>query len=133
MSLNEFLGDDSQRSSPPHANFKADGATALGSWADEMDALPTARTCSRIVVRSSLPLSIHIAAARDDDRGDRRGGRDDFLSSRRGSFVSSASFGPSVNRSCQFKRIDRLTLRGKTFPCLPSPPIRLLLEIWLLT
>ncbi|KAF8274833.1 hypothetical protein EI94DRAFT_1768639 [Lactarius quietus] len=48
MSLNEFLGDDT-----------------LGSWADEMDALPTA------------------PAARDDgDRGDRRGGRDDFLSSR---------------------------------------------------
>jgi translation initiation factor 4B len=50
--------------SPPHANFKNDGATALGSWADEMDALPTA------------------PAARDDDHGDRRGGRDDFLSSR---------------------------------------------------
>ncbi|KAI0249847.1 hypothetical protein BJV78DRAFT_1223819 [Lactifluus subvellereus] len=47
MSLNEFLGD-----------------TTLGSWADEMDALPTA------------------PAARDEDRGDRRGGRDDFLSSR---------------------------------------------------
>ncbi|KAH9999198.1 hypothetical protein BJV74DRAFT_949882 [Russula compacta] len=46
MSLNEFLGD-----------------TTLGSWADEMDALPTA------------------PAARDDDRGDRRG-RDDFLSNR---------------------------------------------------
>ncbi|KAI0077270.1 RNA-binding domain-containing protein [Panus rudis PR-1116 ss-1] len=49
MSLNEFLGD-----------------TALGSWADEMDALPTAP-----------------AARADDDRsrpGDRR--RDDFLSSR---------------------------------------------------
>lgn len=29
--------------SPPHANFKADGTTALGSWADEMDTLPTAR------------------------------------------------------------------------------------------
>ncbi|KAH9057899.1 hypothetical protein EDB87DRAFT_1628776 [Lactarius vividus] len=48
MSLNEFLGDDT-----------------LGSWADEMDALPTAP-----------------AARGDDDRGDRRGGRDDFLSSR---------------------------------------------------
>ncbi|KAH9959676.1 hypothetical protein BC827DRAFT_1261032 [Russula dissimulans] len=47
MSLNEFLGD-----------------STLGSWADEMDALPTA------------------PAARDDDRGDRRGGRDDFLSNR---------------------------------------------------
>jgi len=47
MSLNEFLGDNT-----------------LGSWADEMDALPTA------------------PAARDDDRGDRRGGRDDFLSNR---------------------------------------------------
>ncbi|KAI9510718.1 hypothetical protein F5148DRAFT_1281589 [Russula earlei] len=47
MSLNEFLGD-----------------TTLGSWADEMDALPTA------------------PAARDEDRGDRRGGRDDFLSNR---------------------------------------------------
>ncbi|KAH9068245.1 hypothetical protein EDB83DRAFT_2377738 [Lactarius deliciosus] len=48
MSLNEFLGDDT-----------------LGSWADEMDALPTAP-----------------AARGDDDRGDRRGGRDDYLSSR---------------------------------------------------
>ncbi|KAI0049004.1 RNA-binding domain-containing protein [Auriscalpium vulgare] len=47
MSLNEFLGD-----------------SALGSWADEMDSLPTAP-----------------AARGDDDRGDRRG-RDDFLSSR---------------------------------------------------
>ncbi|KAI0035498.1 hypothetical protein K488DRAFT_82940 [Vararia minispora EC-137] len=47
MSLNDFLADD-----------------ALGSWADEMDSLPTA------------------PAARDDDRGDRRGGRDDYLSSR---------------------------------------------------
>lgn len=49
MSLNEFLGD-----------------SALGSWADEMDALPTAP-----------------AARSDEDRsrpGDRR--RDDFLSSR---------------------------------------------------
>ncbi|EIN04911.1 hypothetical protein PUNSTDRAFT_55250 [Punctularia strigosozonata HHB-11173 SS5] len=48
MSLNEFLGDN-----------------ALGSWADEMDSLPTA------------------PAAREDDgySGDRRG-RDDFLSSR---------------------------------------------------
>lgn len=46
MSLNEFLGDNT-----------------LGSWADEMDGLPTA------------------PAARDDDRGDRRG-RDDFLFNR---------------------------------------------------
>ncbi|KAI0297298.1 hypothetical protein B0F90DRAFT_1740869 [Multifurca ochricompacta] len=47
MSLNEFLGD-----------------TTLGSWADEMDALPTA------------------PAGRDEDRGDRRGMRDDFSSTR---------------------------------------------------
>ncbi|KAI0259873.1 hypothetical protein BC834DRAFT_903663 [Gloeopeniophorella convolvens] len=46
MSLNEFLGD-----------------SALGSWADEMDSLPT-------------------APSGNDDRGDRRGGRDDYLSSR---------------------------------------------------
>ena len=98
-----------------------------------MDDLPTARMYSHAAVYSALPLSIPIAAIREDgDRGDRRG-RDDFLSSRRGPFVSAASFGSSINRSCQFKRIDRLTLRGKTFPCLPSPPIRLLLEIWLLT
>ncbi|KAA1467401.1 hypothetical protein DENSPDRAFT_900762 [Dentipellis sp. KUC8613] len=48
MSLNAFLGD-----------------SALGSWADEMDSLPTAP-----------------AARDDDDRGDRRGPRDDYLSSR---------------------------------------------------
>ncbi|KAF5370460.1 hypothetical protein D9615_009777 [Tricholomella constricta] len=46
--LNEFLGND-----------------ALGSWADEMDSLPSAP-----------------AARNDDDPGDRYGRRDDFLSSR---------------------------------------------------
>jgi hypothetical protein len=58
MSLNEFLGDTVSvpNPSPPHANFKTDGATALGSWADEMDALPTARTCSPVAVYSVLPL-----------------------------------------------------------------------------
>ncbi|KAI0636185.1 hypothetical protein C8Q77DRAFT_1102013 [Trametes polyzona] len=68
---------------PHHAVSHHARCTALGSWADEMDALPTARESLQPVGRF-LPSHRHPAAARtDDDRargGDRR--RDDFLSSR---------------------------------------------------
>ncbi|KAI0688100.1 hypothetical protein BC835DRAFT_1374227 [Cytidiella melzeri] len=66
MSLNEFLGD-----------------SALGSWADEMDELPTARKCSSHSRELSYSNAFAAAARADDDRsrlGERR--RDDYLSSR---------------------------------------------------
>ena len=48
MSLNEFLGDSSQQTQILLStwNFKSDPPSALGSWADEMDSLPTARMFS---------------------------------------------------------------------------------------
>ena len=47
MSLNEFLGDDSKSSHSvePRTESAYPRYQALGSWADEMDALPTAREC----------------------------------------------------------------------------------------
>lgn len=44
MSLNEFLGDSSAYSAHrPTSNLLTCPTAALGSWADEMDSLPTAR------------------------------------------------------------------------------------------
>jgi hypothetical protein len=52
------------------------------------------RQLVRVLILTSSPVSADVgltntppAAARDDDRGDRRGGRDDFLSNRRASSI----------------------------------------------
>ncbi|KAJ7219985.1 hypothetical protein GGX14DRAFT_432672 [Mycena pura] len=69
ITLNEFLGD-----------------SALGSWADEMDSLPSARTLLCILLFSRPDKKLFAAAARSEEeqaRGnDRYGRRDDFLSTR---------------------------------------------------
>jgi len=85
MSLNEFLGDTSQQPRPPplHANFKL---TLLQPWVLGRMRWMHSRRLVRVLAALCLwtrSYQIITAAARDDDRGDRRGGRDDFLSNRR--------------------------------------------------
>lgn len=56
MTLNDFLADDGQFStflSIMYLLILRD-ASALGSWADEMDALPTARACPFICCTRTL-------------------------------------------------------------------------------
>ena len=60
MSLNEFLGDSSQSHtliSLKHPALIHVWCAALGSWADEMDALPTART-SYVAFRASVTPTV---------------------------------------------------------------------------